>query len=102
MYYGNSFPNNNNNNNQIITQNDQFNMLANNQIQNQNRNKIKKRVNFNTNVDVVQIESYKEFNKLDEKLFPSFNSFANNFYYAQKDDILKQKHKKDCCSCIIL
>ena len=101
MYYGNSFPNNNNNN-QIITQNDQFNMLANNQIQNQNRNKIKKRVNFNTNVDVVQIESYKEFNKLDEKLFPSFNSFANNFYYAQKDDILKQEHKKDCCSCIIL
>jgi hypothetical protein len=101
MYYGNSFPNNNNNN-QIITQNDQFNMLANNQIQNQNRNKIKKRVNFNTNVDVVQIESYKEFNKLDEKLFPSFNSFVNNFYCAQKDDILKQKHKKDCCSCIIL
>ena len=101
MYYGNSFPNNNNNN-QIITQNNQFNMLANNQIQNQNRNKIKKRVNFNTNVDVVQIESYKEFNKLDEKLFPSFNSFANNFYYAQKDDTLKQKHKKDCCSCIIL
>ena len=100
MYYGNSFPNNNNN--QIITQNNQFNMLANNQIQNQNRNKIKKRVNFNTNVDVVQIESYKEFNKLDEKLFPSFNSFANNCYYAQKDDILKQKHKKDCCSCIIL
>ena len=96
MYYGNSFPNNNNNN-QIITQNNQFNMLANNQIQNQNRNKIKKRVNFNTNVDVVQIESYKEFNKLDEKLFPSFN-----FYYAQKDDTLKQKHKKDCCSCIIL
>ena len=94
MYYGNSFPNNNN---QIITQNNQFNMLANNQIQNQNRNKIKKRVNFNTNVDVVQIESYKEFNKLDEKLFPSFN-----FYCAQKDDILKQKHKKDCCSCIIL
>ena len=100
MYYGNSFPNNNNN--QIITQNNQFNMLANNQIQDQNRNKIKKRVNFNTNVDVVQIESYKEFNKLDEKLFPSFNSFANNYYYAQKYDILKQKHKKDCCSCIIL
>ena len=100
MYNGNSFPNNNNN--QIITQNNQFNMLANNQIQNQNRNKIKKRVNFNTNVDVVQIESYKEFNKLDEKLFPSFNSFVNNFYCAQKDDILKQKHKKDCCSCIIL
>lgn len=101
MYYGNSFPNNNDNN-QIITQNNQFNMFTNNQIQNQNGNKIKKRVNFNKNVDVVHVESYKEFNKLDEKNFPTLNNLGYNIYFPQKENNIQPKNKEDCCACIIM
>ena len=69
MYYGSSFPNNNN---QMIIQNNQFPIDINkNQIQ--TPNKIKKKVNFNNQVDVINVESYKQFNKIDDEYYNSLN-----------------------------
>ena len=97
MYYGSSFPNNNNN--QMIIQSNQFPMdTYQNQIQ--TPKKIKKKVNFNNNIDVVNVESYKEFNKIEDDYF---NNYFNNLYAQTIKDKTKPKNKKDCdCVCIIL
>ena len=90
MYYGSSFPNNNNN--QMIIQSNQFPMdTYQNQIQ--TPKKIKKKVNFNNNIDVVNVESYKEFNKIEDDFF---NNYFNNFYAQTTKDKTKPKNKKDC------
>ena len=98
MYYESSFPNNNN---QMIIQNNQFPFDTNqSQSQIQTPDKIKKKVNFNNNVDVINVESYKEFNKIEDDYF---NQYYNNLYASLINNKTKPKNKKDCnCSCIIL
>ena len=96
MYYGSSFPNNNN---QMTIQNNQFPIDTNkNQIQ--TPNKIKKKVNFNNQVDVINVESYKQFNKIDDEYY---NQLLLNAYATSLTNNTKPKNKKDCdCSCIIM
>ena len=96
MIYESSFPNNNNNN-QIIIQNNQ---ISNNQNQIQTPDRIKKKVNFNNKVDVVKIESYKKYNKLEDEYFKQM--FLNSYAIATTNNT-QPKNKTDCdCSCIIM
>ncbi len=63
-------------------------------------NKVKKKVAFNSKVDVVQVESYKEFNKIDDDYFNNCDYFQiyNNSY-----DTKKNNNKKNCgCTCNIM
>ena len=98
MYYGGSFPNNNN---QMIIQNNQFPININqNQNQIQTPYKNKKKVKFNDKVNVINVESYKEFNKLNDDYF---NQLFLNSYAISPSYNTKPKNKKNCdCSCIIL
>ena len=96
MIYESSFPNNNNNN-QIIVQNNQ---ISNNQNQIKAPDKIKKKVNFNNKVDVVKVESYKEYNKLEDEYFKQM--FLNSYAITTTNNT-QAKNKNDCdCTCIIM
>ena len=96
MIYESSFPNNNNNN-QIIVQNNQ---ISNNQNQIKAPDKIKKKVNFNNKVDVVKVESYKEYNKLEDEYFKQM--FLNSYAITTTNNT-QPKNKNDCdCTCIIM
>ena len=60
-----------------------------------NKDKSIKKVKFNRKVDVVRVESYKEFNKIDEQYFNPTGDFfqTNNFDNKQK------KYKEKNCNC---
>ena len=64
------------------------------------RKKSNKRVKFNDNVDIVYVESYKEFNKIDDDYFNNCGYFQiyNNSY-----DTKKNNNKNNCgCTCNIM
>ena len=62
----------------------------------------KKKVKFNDKVCVIKIESYKEFNKIDDN--PNLNKVYNNNYntYYNNNDQNKSDQKTKNCECHIM
>ncbi len=72
------------------------------------RKKSNKRVKFNDNVDIVYVESYKEFNKIDDddfNIYDYIDQYANNDTNNNNNNLTKNNNnkKKDCgCTCLII
>ena len=62
----------------------------------QTRKKIKKQVTFNKKVDIIKVQSYKEYNRIDENLFN-----INNFYTTGLNMNSKNKKSNNECTCNI-
>ena len=94
MYYGGINPKNNHSltftNDRMITPQNEISSPK----------KTKKSVTFNNKVDVVNVESFKEFNKIDEDEF-NLNFFQRYNFSTDYNNEIKNK-QKDCeCTCII-
>ena len=97
MFYGGINPKNNhsltyiNTNNRMITPQNGFSSTKKN----------KKSVTFNSKVDVVNVESFKEFNKIDEDVFNA-DYFQRYNFPTDYNNGIKNIKKKDCdCTCNI-
>ena len=60
----------------------------------------KKNVSFNQNIMVIKVQSYKEYNKLDDDI--NLENILNNDVNKQKPSININKKKGDNCECIII
>ena len=60
----------------------------------------KKTVKFNEQVNIIQVQSYKEYNKIDDDI--NIDTFFNNDYYNNKPNININKKKGDKCECLCI
>ena len=60
----------------------------------------KKTVKFNEQVNIIQVQSYKEYNKLDDDI--NLENLLNNDTNKQKQHFNINKKKGDNCECIII
>ena len=66
------------------------------------KKRTKKRVKFNNKVDIVLIESYKEYNKMDDGDFNYMDYFNNVNTYAKAQQMNNiNKKQGDGCTCYI-
>ena len=94
------FNGNLNNSNHLLNDKITYNQYITPGEQNPFQNNSKKKVTFNNKVDVVHIESYKEFNKIEDNDFNSGDYFQ---IYPNSYDTKKNNNKKNCnCACNIL
>ena len=68
------------------------------------RKKSNKKVKFNDNIEIVNVESYKQYNKIDEEYF-NINSYIANYINQNNPNTNNNKiNRKKCgdCSCYII
>ena len=68
------------------------------------RKKSNKKVKFNDNIEIVNVESYKQYNKIDEEYF-NINSYIANYINQNNPNTNNNKiNRKKCsdCSCNII
>ena len=68
------------------------------EINNKNPNRPKKKVKFNGNVTIIKVESYKEYNKIDEDI--NLDNIFNSV--GPKQAININKKKGDNCECTLI
>ena len=61
---------------------------------------INKKVTFNQHVKVIKVQSYKEYNKLDDDI--NLENLFNNDTNKQKQTFNIDKKKGDRCECVII
>ena len=68
------------------------------------RKKSNKKVKFNDNIEIVNVESYKQYNKIDDEYF-NINSYIANYINQNNANANNNKiNRKKCsdCSCYII
>ena len=69
------------------------------------KNKPKKKVTFNERVDVIEVESYKIYNLIEDEPINSLEDYYYKRYKAMVEDnnnVNRDSNKCSNCSCIIL
>ena len=74
--------------------------ISNQTVPQRKKNANKKKVTFNQNVMVIKVQSYKEYNKLDDDI--NLENLLNSDANKQKINFNIDKKKGDRCECFII